>query len=78
MKIFNALLFICCVCATTVSGQSYKEMLNDYSYNFYDVVAKAEIHFKTSGTGKGSGFKGYMRWKNENESKFYPSGDRST
>ena len=77
MKIFNALLFICCVCATTVSGQSYKEMLNDYSYNFYDVVAKAEIHFKTSGTGKGSGFKGYMRWKNENESKFYPSGDRS-
>jgi len=77
MRIFNTLLFVCCVCVTTVSGQSYKEMMNDYSYNFYDVVVQAEIHFKTNGTGKGSGFKGYMRWKNENESKFFPSGDRS-
>jgi len=78
MKIFNALLFVCSMCAFTASGQSYKEMMNDYSYNFYDVVAKAEAHFENNGTGKGSGFKGYMRWKNENESKFFPSGDRST
>ena len=77
MKIFNALLFVCSMCAFTASGQSYKEMMNDYSYNFYDVVAKAEAHFENNGTGKGSGFKGYMRWKNENESKFFPSGDRS-
>ena len=77
MKIFSTLFFVCCIGLTAASGQSYKEMMNDYSYNFYDVVAKAEIHFKTNATGKGSGFKGYMRWKNENESKFFPSGDRS-
>jgi len=65
------------MCAFTASGQSYKEIMNYYSYNFYDVVAKAEAHFENNGTGKGSGFKGYMRWKNENESKFFPSGDRS-
>ncbi len=77
MKIFYTALVSCFVFFGSAYGQSYKEMMNDYSYNYYDVVAKAEGHFKNNGTGKGSGFKGYMRWKNENESKFFPSGDRS-
>jgi photosystem II stability/assembly factor-like uncharacterized protein len=57
--------------------QTYKEMMDDMSVNFYDVVRAAEAHFEANGTGKGSGYKGYQRWKNENESKYYPTGDRS-
>jgi len=52
-------------------------MMHDPAYNFYDVVAAADAYFATHPTGKGSGFKGYQRWKHENESKYYPSGDRS-
>ncbi len=62
----------------SLSAQStYKEMMHDMSVNFYDVVRAAEAHFEANGTGEGSGFKGFERWKNENESKYYPSGDRS-
>lgn len=50
--------------------------MHDYNYNFYDVVAEADAYFKINGTGKGSGYKGFLRWKNENESKFFPTGER--
>ena len=53
-------------------------MMNDPSYNFYDVCEAADIYFQTHDKGKGSGWKPYQRWKAENESKYYPSGDRST
>ncbi|MFT7590224.1 MAG: hypothetical protein ACI9UJ_000133 [bacterium] len=56
--------------------KSYKYMMDDINYNFYEVVDSSEAYFATHGTGKGSGWKGYQRWKNENESKFYPSGNR--
>ena len=52
-------------------------MMDDVSYNFYEVVDSAEAYFDIHGTGKGSGWKGYQRWKNENESKFFPTGERS-
>ncbi|MGB0403951.1 MAG: T9SS type A sorting domain-containing protein [Salibacteraceae bacterium] len=61
----------------SVSGQNYKSMMDDYNYNFYDVVKEAEQYFSTHSTGKGSGYKGYQRWKYENEGKFFPSGNRS-
>jgi len=54
----------------------YKQMMYDDSYNFYDVVDSANAWFENHGTRKGSGFKPFQRWANENESKFYPSGDR--
>src|SRR6056300_442865 len=54
----------------------YKSMMYDNTYNFYDVVDSANAYFSTHGTGKGSGYKPFQRWVNENESKFYPSGDR--
>lgn len=57
--------------------KSYKYMMDDVSYNFYEVVDSAEAYFDIHGTGKGSGWKGYQRWKNENESKFFPTGERS-
>ncbi len=64
--------------ATLGFGQekSYKWMMDDINYNFYEVVDSAEVYFDKNGTGKGSGWKGYQRWKNENESKYFPSGDR--
>ena len=61
-----------------VNAQIYKEMMHDPSVNFYDVVEEAEAYFKEHGKGKGSGWKGYNRWKYQNESRFYPDGDRST
>jgi hypothetical protein len=58
-------------------SQKYKEMMNDNSFNFYDVVKEAESYFKTIDvTKKGSGYKQFMRWAVGNEYKYYPSGDR--
>jgi hypothetical protein len=54
----------------------YTQMMNDPSFNFYDVCEAAEIYFETHDKGKGSGWKPYQRWKSENESKYYPSGER--
>lgn len=72
------LLLLSLTLTLSLSAQSsYLEMMDDMSVNFYDVVRAAEAHFEANGTGEGSGFKGFERWKNENESKFYPSGDRS-
>lgn len=52
-------------------------MMNDNNINFYDVVNEAENYFKIHNKGKGSGWKGYQRWKNANEYKYFPSGDRA-
>ena len=62
-----------------ISAQSigYKDMMNDPSFNFYTVCTAADTYFETHEKGKGSGFVNYLRWKAENESKYYPSGDRS-
>lgn len=75
-KVIASICAYCCLVGTT-SAQEYKEMMYDYQVNFYDVVKAAEDWFSTHGTGKGSGYKGYARWKAENESKYFPTGDRS-
>lgn len=54
----------------------YKQMMHDPQYNFYDVCEAAELYFSTHSKGKGSGWKPYQRWKAENESKYYPTGNR--
>ncbi len=51
-------------------------MMENTAYNFYEVVDSATAYFDINGRGKGSGSKGFERWKNENESKYAPSGDR--
>ncbi len=52
-------------------------MMYDMSINFYTVCDSAESYFKTiDKEKKGSGYKPFMRWKHENESKFYPTGNR--
>jgi photosystem II stability/assembly factor-like uncharacterized protein len=56
--------------------RTYKDMMDDHSINFYDVVKTAEAHFDTAATGKGSGYKGYLRWKHMNEARYFPTGKR--
>lgn len=78
MKLFSAVFFI--ILTSSINGQvqvPYKVMMADNSYNFYDVVTAAEAYFQVNPKGKGSGWKGYQRWKWANEYKYYPSGDRS-
>ncbi|MDA9312508.1 GEVED domain-containing protein [Vicingaceae bacterium] len=75
-----SILFITSVSAQS-SGDtkvSYKEMMYDPSYNFYEVVEAAEEYFSTvDKTAKGSGYKPFMRWVSANEYKFYPEGERA-
>lgn len=73
-----SIIIIALFISESVSAQKkYKEMMQNPSYNFYEVCKEADKHFAENGKGKGSGYKGYQRWRNENESKFAPTGDRS-
>lgn len=66
-----------CFALNSSAQSNYKHMMQDMSVNFYEVCAAADAYFETHDKGKGSGWKGYQRWRSENESKYYPSGDRS-
>ncbi|MGB1102768.1 MAG: GEVED domain-containing protein [Crocinitomicaceae bacterium] len=71
------LLFVLLISSQLYGQRSYKELMQDPSVNFYDVCAAAEAYFETVDKDKkGSGWKGYQRWKAENESKYYPTGQR--
>lgn len=57
--------------------RSYQELMLDNSVNYYDVCKAADEYFTTHDKDiKGSGWKGYERWKYDNESKYAPSGVR--
>ncbi|NRA11103.1 MAG: T9SS type A sorting domain-containing protein [Crocinitomicaceae bacterium] len=72
------LTFGAIVSIQSASAQEWKSMMYDPSVNFYEVCDAAEKYFETHDKDvKGSGWKGYMRWRDMNESKFAPSGDRS-
>jgi hypothetical protein len=59
------------------SKPTYKDMMHDPSYNFYEVVEAAESYFEgVDITSRGSGYKQYQRWRYQNEYKFYPDGNR--
>jgi len=76
-RIFNLTLVALLIFSfSSINAQKYKSMMDDYSVNFYDVVKEADAYFVNHDKGKGSGYKGYQRWKAENEGKFGPSGDR--
>ncbi len=56
---------------------AYKHMMYDMSVNFYTVCDSANAYFnRIDKSKKGSGYKPFLRWKNENEPKYYPSGNR--
>ena len=76
MKLLLLTLFV--GLSSLVFSQKWKELAQDPQVNFYDVVAVAEAHFDTIDKfAQGSGWKGYQRWRYENEKKYYPSGDRT-
>jgi len=78
MRKVSFLIFSLFLVNSVFGQESYKDMINDNSINFYDVCKAAETHFSSIDKDvKGSGYKGYMRWKIANEYKYYPSGDRS-
>ena len=57
---------------------AYKQMMQDPSINFYTVCQEAENYFKTiDKTKKGSGWKPFQRWKEANEYKYFPDGNRA-
>lgn len=76
---YRLLLFsFFCLTFNGFSQRTYKELMLDNSVNFYEVCAVADAYFETiDKDAKGSGWKGYQRWKYANESKYYPTGDRS-
>ncbi|MCB0840560.1 MAG: hypothetical protein KDD99_28030, partial [Bacteroidetes bacterium] len=74
---FRLFFILMLVSGIATAQPAYKIMMNDLNVNFYDVVKEAEQYFQTHPRGQGSGWKGYQRWKAENESKYYPSGDRA-
>lgn len=76
MKLILSIAFIL-FAGALLSQKTYKRMMNDMSINFYDVCKEADKYFETHDkTVKGSGWKGYQRWRVENESKYAPSGQR--
>jgi photosystem II stability/assembly factor-like uncharacterized protein len=77
LKLLFGLLFLLFCSSSFAQTISYKEMMHDTKYNYYDVVKVANLYFDEHGRGEGSGWKGFERWRNENESKFYPTGVRS-
>ena len=80
IKVLQKITLIIGVLGFTLTANAqihYTQMMNDPSYNFYDVCDAADAYFETHDKGKGTGWKPYQRWKYDNESKYYPSGDRS-
>jgi photosystem II stability/assembly factor-like uncharacterized protein len=78
LRTYAILTFFLCYIFSGLQAQSYKDLMNDPSVNFYDVCRAAEDYFKTHDKNqRGSGWNEYMRWRRLNECFFYPDGDRS-
>lgn len=75
-KIVTLIALSVSLCSVSLAQAKYKEMMQDPTVNFYDVCKEADTYFETHSKGKGSGYKGYQRWKNEEESKYAPTGQR--
>ena len=78
MKALIIFLSVVLISTNSFSQKEYKVLMDDMSVNFYEVCESAENYFTTHNKEeKGSGWKGFQRWKASNEYKYYPSGDRS-
>lgn len=75
-KFLTLIAFTFIISLSATAQKKYKEMMKDPLVNFYDVCKEADAYFETHSKGKGSGYKGYQRWKNEEESKYTPTGRR--
>ncbi len=80
----NNLLFILCFISFSSFSQqkiekqpTYKGMMYDMSINYNTVCDSADAYFKSIDKDKkGSGYKPFMRWKNEAQLKYGTSGNR--
>lgn len=71
-------VFICGMCQISFAQKEYKKAMYDNNVNFYKVCEMAESYFSTIDRfQKGSGWNEFMRWRSENEGKYFPDGDRS-
>ena len=62
---------------TGLQGQKlYKQLMFDHAVNFFEVCDSAEAYFKDRPKGKGSGWKGFQRWKDMHLGHYYPDGRR--
>ena len=62
---------------TGLQGQKlYKQLMFDHTVNFFEVCDSAEAYFKDRPKGKGSGWKGFQRWKDMHLGHYYPDGRR--
>ncbi|MEZ4685224.1 MAG: hypothetical protein R3B47_03925 [Bacteroidia bacterium] len=59
------------------SQVTYLDMMDDNSYNVYEVIKAAEKYFETHPKGKGSGWKDFERWRERVEPMYAPSGVRT-
>ena len=76
-KILLILFVVTIIPFNSFCQRNYELMFNDYSINFYDVCEEADEYFKENDKNiRGSGWKKYQRWRNANEYKYYPSGNR--
>ena len=76
-KLLLILLVVAFIPFNSFCQRDYELMFNDYSINFYDVCNKADEYFKENDKNiRGSGWKKYQRWRNANEYKYYPDGNR--
>lgn len=58
-------------------NSSFNRLKHNTNVNFYTVCDSAEAYFNTiDKTKKGSGYKEFLRWKNDNEPRYAPSGNR--
>lgn len=60
-----------------MQAQKYIDMMDDPTYNVYDVIKEGNTYFEGRDKGKGSGYKQFQRWIIANEDVFYPTGDRT-
>ena len=58
-----SILIILIVSFHAQSQALYKHMMHNDSFSVYQVIEEAERYFSTNKKGKGSGWKGYQRWK---------------
>ncbi|MCI1266264.1 MAG: T9SS type A sorting domain-containing protein [Saprospiraceae bacterium] len=69
--------FFLLLLSNSYSQEAYKQAMYDANINFYEVCTMAEQYFSTIDRfKKGSGWNEFMRWKSENEGKYYPDGNR--
>lgn len=50
-------------CSSAMAQQKWREMSEDPTVNYYDVVREGETYYANNFKGKGSGYKQFQRWK---------------